>query len=273
MEVTDAGFVRSFVEMANDGYINGYHERNGGNLSYWIKKEELTEIESHLRSDRPWMDIGAEVPELAGEYFLVSGTGCFFRHIKDDTINTCGIIEIDEKGERFRILWGFANGGRPTSELPAHLMNHAVKKRTTDSKNRVIYHCHPANLIALTFILPLNDAAFTKELWQMMTECPVIFPDGIGVVPWMVPGQKEIAIATSHKMETFHAVVWAHHGIFVSGATFDEAFGLCHTIEKSAEIAMKVRSASYNKLQTITRPMLRELAKAFHIRLNEKFMR
>jgi rhamnulose-1-phosphate aldolase len=107
----------------------------------------------------------------------------------------------------------------------------------------------------------------------MMTECPVIFPDGIGVLPWMVPGQKEIAVATSKKMKDYNAVVWAHHGIFVSGTTFDEAFGLCHTIEKSAEIAVKVRSVSHSKLQTITRPMLRELAAAFKIKLAEIFMR
>ena len=273
MQVMDAKFVRAFIEMANDGYRHGYHERNGGNLSYWIYKTEIEEIKENFQEYRPWMNIGTEVPELAGEYFMVTGTGRFFRHVKDDTLNNCGIIEIDEKGEKFRILWGFADGGRPTSELPAHLMNHAVKKQTTGGLNRVIYHCHPTNLIALTFVLPLNDAAFTKELWQMMTECPVIFPDGIGVVPWMVPGQKEIAIETSLKMKEYNAVVWAHHGIFVSGTTFDEAFGLCHTIEKSAEISVKVRSISHTKLQTITRPMLRELAKAFKINLCEKFMR
>lgn len=38
------------------------------------------------------------------------------------------IIELDEKGENYRILWGLVNGGRPTSELPSHLMNHEVKK-------------------------------------------------------------------------------------------------------------------------------------------------
>lgn len=33
----------------------------------------------------------------------------------------------------------------------------------------------------------------------MATECLVVFPDGVGVVEWMVPGGKEIAIATSEK--------------------------------------------------------------------------
>ena len=45
----------------------------------------------------------------------------------------------------------------------------------------MIYHAHPANSIALTFVLPLKDEVFTRELWEMATECPVVFPDGIGV--------------------------------------------------------------------------------------------
>ncbi len=273
MKVTDAPFLRSFVQMADDGYHNGYHERNGGNLSYRMTIEEMYSVVHEMKTDRPWMDIGAEVPELAGEFFLVTGTGRFFRHVKDDTENTCGIIEIDTTGKQYRILWGFADGGRPTSELPTHLLNHQVKKKLTDGKHRVIYHCHPENVIALTFVLPLTDAAFTKEIWQTMTECPVIFPSGIGVLPWMVCGSDEIGLATAEKMKDYDAVIWAHHGIFVSGDTFDNTFGLCHTIEKAASVAVKIRSMQPTRRQTITRPMLEALAKAFHIHLTERFLR
>lgn len=44
------------------------------------------------------------------------------------------MIELDEKGENYRIVWGLVNGGRPTSELPSHLMNLEVKNfRTKDT--------------------------------------------------------------------------------------------------------------------------------------------
>lgn len=80
-------------------------------------------------------------------------------------------------------------------------MNHSIKKDLTNGQNHVIYHAHPTNIIALTFVLPLNDKEFTRELWEMATEDPVIFPEGIGVVPWMVPGGSEIAKATSELMK------------------------------------------------------------------------
>ena len=92
-------------------------------------------------------------------------------------------------------------------------------------------------------------------------------------MPWMVPGGREIALATSEKMKTYDAAVWAHHGLFVSGPDFDTAFGLAHTIEKSAEIYVKVLSAGQGKiLQTITDDNLRAIAHNFGVTLNEAFL-
>ena len=62
----------------------------------------------------------------------------------------------------------------------------------------------------------LNDEIFTRELWEMATECPVVFPSGVGVVHWMVPGGRDIAVETSKLMEKYDVAVWAHHGIFCS---------------------------------------------------------
>lgn len=69
------------------------------------------------------------------------------------------MIELDEKGENYRIVWGLVNGGCPTSELPSHLMNLEVKK-LQDERYRVVYHAHTTNVIALTFVLPLEDKVF-----------------------------------------------------------------------------------------------------------------
>ncbi len=71
----------------------------------------------------------------------------------------------------------------------------------------------------------------------------------------MVPGGADIARATSEQMKTFDAVVWASHGLFVSGADFDSTFGLLHTIEKAADIYGRARAmngGSGEFLNTIT---------------------
>lgn len=272
MRVLEAPFVQGFLRMADDGWQQGWHERNGGNLSYRIRKEEIESVREELLADGDWKPVGTAVPGLAGEYFLVTGSGKFFRNVLRDPEDSVCIIELDQAGEQYRIRWGLVNGGRPTSELPSHLMNHEVKKRATGGAYRVIYHAHTTNVIALTFVLPLTDEAFTRELWEMATECPVVFPDGIGVVDWMVPGGRDIAVETSRLMEKYDVAVWAHHGIFCAGPDFDITFGLAHTVEKSAEILVKARSMSAVKRQTITPEQFRALAKDFGVTLPERFL-
>jgi rhamnulose-1-phosphate aldolase len=73
-------------------------------------------------------------------------------------------------------------------------------------------------------------------------------------------------------MEEYDAVIWAHHGTFCSGSDFDVAFGLMHTIEKSAEIYLKALSCGKGIRQTIADDELRQVAKAFGVALNEKFL-
>lgn len=271
MRVLDAEFVKNFIRTANDGWEQGWHERNGGNLSYRIRPEEVEAVKEDFEP-KEWQPIGTSVPKLAKEYFLVTGSGKYFRNVIIKPEDSICIIELDEKGENYRIVWGLVNGGRPTSELPTHLMNHEVKMIATGGNHRVIYHAHPTNIIALTFVLPLEDKVFTRELWEMSTECPVIFPEGVGVVPWMVPGGRDIAVATSELMKKYNLAIWAHHGMFASGEDFDLTFGLMHTAEKSAEILVKMLSMQPNKRQTITPDNFRDLAKDFNVALPEEFL-
>ena len=91
-------------------------------------------------------------------------------------------------------------------------MSH-IERLKLDPKHRIVMHTHPANIIAMTFIHELNDRAFTRTLWQMITECMVVFPEGVGVLPWMVCGNTEIGIVTAEKMKQYRSVIWGQHGI------------------------------------------------------------
>ena len=78
---------------------------------------------------------------LAGEFFLVTGSGKYFRNIAVDPEACLAIIELDDKGVNYRIRWGLVEGGRPTSELPTHLMNHEVK-RSLQTADIVLFITH-----------------------------------------------------------------------------------------------------------------------------------
>ena len=273
MGMLDISIVKKYIRMADDGWHQGWHERNGGNLTYRLTDAEVAEITPFLDAQpRPWVAMGVTGENLAGSYFLSTGSGKFFRNVITDPEDSICVVEINDKGDSYRIRWGLVNGGKPTSEFPSHYMNHCVRAKATNGEHRVIYHAHPANIIAMTFVLPLTDRDFSRALWKSATECPVVFPGGVGVVPWMVPGGADIALATCKKMEEFDAAVWAHHGLFASGPDFDITFGLMHTIEKAAEIWVLAKSTGLPELQTIQDDELRAIARDFKVQLREDFL-
>ena len=273
MTMTDISIVKRYIRTCNDGWLQGWHERNGGNLTYRLTKDEVVEMKPYFDAQpREWVNMGVTGENLAGEYFLATGSGKYFRNVELDPEDSICVVEISEKGDSYRIVWGLVNGGRPTSEFPTHFMNHSVRVAATNGACRVIYHAHPANTIAMTYVLPLTDRDFSRVLWKSATECPVVFPGGVGVVPWMVPGGADIALATCEKMKEYDAAVWAHHGLFVSGPDFDTAFGLMHTIEKAAQIWVLQKSTGLAELQTIEDDELRAIAVDFKVQLREEFL-
>lgn len=273
MKITDTQVMQSYIRMCGDGWQQGWHERNGGNLTYRMTERETLQCTPFFKAEAgEWVKTGVSAPNLAGEFFIATGSGKYFRNVPLEPQNALCVAEINETGDAYRVVWGLEQGGRPTSEFPSHLLNHSVRKAATDGQCRVIYHAHPANITAMTYILPLTARDFTRALWQSETECPVVFPGGVGVVGWMVPGGADIALATSELMKEYDAAVWAHHGLFVSGPDFDTAFGLMHTIEKAAQIYMLAASSGRRVLQTITDDDLRAIADAFGVKLREEFL-
>jgi rhamnulose-1-phosphate aldolase len=271
--VENQAFMRGFIRLCSDGWLQGWHERNGGNLTYRLYPEEVEAARPFFDAEpRPWVPMGVTGANLAGEFFISTGSGKFFRNVSLDPEDSLCIVEINDRGDSYRIRWGLVHGGRPTSEFPTHFMNHSVRVAATNGATRVIYHAHTPNVIAMTYVLPLTDRDFSRALWKSATECPVVFPGGVGVVPWMVPGGADIALATCEKMKEFEAAVWAQHGLFVSGPDFDITFGLMHTIEKSAQIWVLQKSTGLPELQTITDDGLRAIAKDFGVTLREEFL-
>ena len=119
-------------------------------------------------------------------------------------------------------------------------MNLEVKK-LQNPKYRVVYHAHTTNIIALTFVLPLEDRVFTRELWRWQRN-----------VRWYSCRCRRGAVDGSGRQgdrgcnqradEKYDLAIWAHHGMFAAGEDFDVTFGLMHTAEKSAEILVKTLS-------------------------------
>jgi rhamnulose-1-phosphate aldolase len=239
-------FVKEAAPFVHLCWKMGWNEANGGNLSWRLPTDE---IEGALARHYPDLKPGEPVPvpidepDLDGEYFLVSGAGRMFRHAVEHPNQVFGIVRIVEGGTAYRKVWGFSDGGRPTSEFATHLIGHAVRKRASNGRERIILHSHLPEFIALSFLEPLDSRTLTMALWEKMPECIVIFPDGVRVVPMLIPGTVSIAEASALELARSRIISWSHHGIFVSEESPDRIFALVETIEKAAAIHRRVLSA------------------------------
>lgn len=274
--VEQQAFAKGFVRLCSDGWSQGWHERNGGNLTYRLTPEEVSSCRSFFY-DNPssWVTMDVRAENLRSEFFLVTGAGVHLRNVALDPDVATGIIEINAAGDAWRIVWGFKNGGVPTSEFPSHFAIHSVRKEITGGQDRVLYHAHPAGIIALTHILPPEARTFTRALWTSFAESMIAFPQGVGVLPWMVAGGVEIAQATAESLRQFDACVWAHHGVFAPGTTFDAAFGLVDTMEKAARIHLDARAALGGSAafpHVIPDEGLRAIAVTYGLPVNEAFL-
>ncbi len=272
--ILGAPFVTEMCDTCANMYRLGWDERNGGNISYMLDEKEVAEyldLDEVLRTI-PLMGVNAaafDVSPLIGKIFIVTGTGKYFKNVRDDPETNLGIVRIAKDGKGVELLWGYEGGGRTTSEFPTHMMCH-MARLAVDPENRVVMHSHPTNTLAMNYVHELDEKKFTHTLWEMCTECIAVFPDGVGILPWMLCGTNEIGEATSKKMQEFRLVVWSMHGIYGAGKTLDETFGLIETVEKAAQIYML--TAHLPRVNTIKDENMVKLAKLFGVKYRKDFL-
>lgn len=107
-------------------YNHGWDERNGGNVSMMLDEEQVADC-LDLKKVIRTIPTGFPAPTLAGKYFLVTGTGKYFKNVQYAPDVNLGIVRITAAGDEAELLWGFTDGGLFTSEFAAHMMSHAAR--------------------------------------------------------------------------------------------------------------------------------------------------
>jgi rhamnulose-1-phosphate aldolase len=247
----------------------GWAESNGGNISLRLNEENYRYFDG-IEPKSGWVELPMAMPEIAGERFLVTGTGRFLRNIELFPEKNIGVIEINKNGGAYQLLWGYEPKGAPTSELPSHLLSHCRIKEKSANGMFAFIHTHPNSIIALTYVVAgLDTKSLTKLLWQSHAECIVVFPQGVEFLPWVMAGSMHLGIATAEAMSRRNLAVWQYHGICGSGRNLDEAFGRIDVAEKAADICLRVMAAGGAK-QTLTDEQLRAIAANFNCAVDDK---
>ncbi len=263
--------IRHVAKTTRDMWDRGWAEANGGNVSLRLNEEQNAAV-AKMHNKSEWIPLPVGAPSLKGERFVFTGTGRYLRNVELAPERNIGIIELNNAGDAYRILWGFESEGRPTSELAAHLLSHAAIKASTTNSAHAVIHTHAPSLIALTYTFAnLSTAMLTTLLWRMHAECIVVFPRGVGFLPWMMAGSNELGQATAAALRNRTLVVWEQHGIVGTGRNLDEAFGRIYVAEKAAGIYLACAAAGGVK-KVLTDNQLQAIADNFKCRWDQSLL-
>jgi rhamnulose-1-phosphate aldolase len=190
----------------------GASEGAAGNISVYLGRS------FDLRGrfpDEEAIELPEAVPELAGDSFLVTGSGRRLREIRDDPAANIGCVIIDEGGASATLRTSPRRRfERLTSELNSHLAVHRDRIVTTGARFHALVHAQPLYLTYLSHVEAYQDEAFlNRHLLRWQPETIVNLPDGIRVVPFCVPGSAQLQAATVEALRTRCMVLWSKHGV------------------------------------------------------------
>jgi len=223
----------------------GWAERNAGNISVDVTDDR--DRGSGLRRGRR-VEVPVIYPELAGRSYLVTATGARFRDVARHPKKHVVLAQVADDLSGYQILLSPDEDVDlvTTSEFPSHLCVHAYLRRTHPEKKAML-HTHPDCLLSLTHVPEYcSTESLSRLLWSMHPEMKVVMPDGVGVVPYTLPGSQALAEATVKVLEKHRMGVWEKHGAVAVGTDVYDALDLIDTAEKSAKIFLMVRSAGFD---------------------------
>ncbi|HTX89366.1 MAG TPA: rhamnulose-1-phosphate aldolase [Bacteroidales bacterium] len=259
--------VSEIAEIAGLLWEKGWAERNAGNISVnitsLISSQEMMQIQDlplvkkvviqpfpagrfFPFSRRIEADQG--VHALAGQVFIFTGIGTRMRDVCKNPLDNLCFVRISDTGSGYYIFpWLTGNSIRPpTSELPTHLVIHEYLLRSKPDVKAVV-HTHAHELVALSHINRFQSSkAMNRLLWSMHPETVLFVPEGVGVVPYSMPGTEKIARTTLRELKKHPVILWEKHGIMATGRNVTEAFDSIDILAKSARIYFSCRSAGFD---------------------------
>lgn len=154
-------------------------------------------------------------PELAGATILVSGSGRRLREIADEPVANVAAVVIAEGGTAAHIYTAPTHRFQVvTSEFNSHLAVHADQVTRTGTNFHAVVHAQPMRLTYLSHIPAYgNESDLNRRLLRWQPELIVNLPEGIGFLPFEVPGSSALMAATLVGLREHRIVVWAKHGV------------------------------------------------------------
>jgi rhamnulose-1-phosphate aldolase len=190
----------------------GAAEGAAGNLSICFREHlDLSPYFPQVQS----VELPVPAPDLAEATVVVSGSGRRLRDILDSPTANLACIMVEPSGQTGRMFTSpDCQFKRVTSEFNSHLAVHHDQMRSRDLKFHAIVHAQPLHLTYLSHLADYQDERYLNlHLLRWQPETIYTFPEGIGVLPFMLPGSAQLTTESVLVLRKHRMVIWSQHGV------------------------------------------------------------
>ena len=245
----------------------GAAEGAAGNVSVCLRTPSDA---SALFPQKEEMELPLHVPELAGMMLVVSGSGRRLREIAESPMGNLACVEIQPGGRIGKLCTSSQRRfHRVTSEFNSHLGVHADRMKSNNVELHAVIHAQPIYLTHLCHLEEYQDEkTLSRNLLRWQPETILNMPEGIGVIPFLLPGSAQLVVETKLSLRTRRIVVWARHGVMARAD--DSILHACDLIEY-AETAAHYETLNLLSDSTgggLSPEEIREIAKSWNVQQN-----
>jgi rhamnulose-1-phosphate aldolase len=242
-------------------------EGAAGNISVCLRWQ----IE--VRTRFPVMDeieLPQPVPELAGTTFIVSGSGRRLREIIDEPTANLACIVVNNGGHTGKIYTSHHRRfERVTSEFNSHLAVHYDQMVSSNTNFHAVIHAQPPHTTYLSHVPRYQDETYLNtHLLRWQPELIINLPEGIGFIPFRIPGSPELMAGNVEALRKHRIVIWAKHGVMArSDVSVKRAADRVEYAETAAKYEYLNLSAGEIG-EGLSTDEIREICKTFNVQQN-----
>jgi rhamnulose-1-phosphate aldolase len=213
------------------------------------------------------LDLPQPAPALAGKLVMVTGSGRRLRDIHADSVANLGVVAIGADGRTARLHTSpqrlFAH---VTSEFNSHLAVHADQIARTGTNFQALIHAQPPYLVYLSHLPTYRDQELlNRRLLRWEPETIVQLPEGVGVLPFILPGSPALMEANVTRLRQHRVVLWSKHGVMArSDFSATRAADLIEYVETAAHYEYMDLVAG-SRAEGLTQDELRAVVQAFQV--------
>lgn len=229
--------------VAEQLFERNWAEKNAGNFSIRLLDEynpPNNAEESHS------ILFGTTFQALRNQHLLMKSSGAKMRDIAKNPKSGTGLLIISSDGEsgKYFPLMENCQHTKPSSELLSHLNIQEYLASHSPSMNCVL-HTHPLETIVFSHLMKEKSITELNQiLLSMHAEIPMLFPSGVGFIPFLEPGSLELAKASVAGLEQHSVLIWEKHGCLSIGKNLSDTYDSIDIINKGCSIYLRLKRPS-----------------------------